>query len=193
MRKTSFGLGLAGTIIAFITALIMLVAAIGFSVFSSIDFDNFRFMDKMGIEIEKDIDDLYFQEEGDSAYIENDGKKYCYQKDGEVYSFRMKDFEGQMGNRFFSRFDSDFGVMSKIMMRMLSGWLWFATAVMFVAGALGVVGTVITRRKKSTTAGVLLLVSALLSLSNILVAGLFIASGVLAFNKDKSEIEQEKA
>lgn len=176
MRKTSFGLGLAGTIITFVIALIMLTVAIAVTVISNVDFDKVgTHMDEIELYFDKDDEGLYFD------------------KDGKGIDFDMDDFRGKIGMRFAGRFNGDFEGMPRIMLRLLSGWLWFATTVMLVAGALGVIGTVITRRRKSTAAGVLLLVAAVLSLSSFIASGLLISSGVLAFIKDKNEKEEVKA
>ncbi len=181
MRKTSFGLGLAGSIIALVIALIMLAVAITVTVVSSVDFDMMgTHMDENELYFDKDDKELEFDEG-------NDGKG--------MHS-RMRDSMGKMGMRFNGRFDGDFGGMPRMMLGLLTGWLWFATAAMLVAGALGIVGTVITRRKKSTAAGVLLLVAAVLSifsLYGLYASSLLIPSGVLAFIKDKSEKEEVKA
>lgn len=176
MRKISFGLGLAGTIITLVIALIMLTVAIAVTVISNVDFDKFgTHTDEMELYFDKYDKDWEFDEDSEKLYFDKD------------------DFRGHMGTRFTGRLNGDFDGMPRLMLGFLSGWLWFATAVMLVAGALGVVGTVITRRRKSTAAGVLLLVAAVLSLSSFIASGLLISSGVLAFIKDKSEKEEVKA
>ena len=188
MRKTSFGLGLAGTIIALVIALIMLAVAITVTVVSNFDFD------KMGTHM--DENELYFDKDDKELEFDEDSEELYFDKDGKGMHSRMRNSMGKMGMRFNGRFDGDFGGMQRMMLNMLTGWLWFATAAMLIAGALGIVGTVITRRKKSTAAGVLLLVAAVLSifsLYGLYASSLLIPSGVLAFIKDKSEKEEDKA
>jgi len=164
MRKTSFGLGLAGSIVAFVIAGIMLIFAIGFTVVSYFDWDH---MDSMMDDVEITID----------------GEEYTFDMDDDEFMFDMnKGFRGE--------FRGGFRGFPNMFARVLSGWLWFAVAALVVGGVLGIIGTVITKKRRSVAAGVLLLVSAVLcafSLYGMSASALLIPSGVLAFNKDKNE------
>lgn len=158
MRKTSFGLGLAGSILAFVIAGIMLIFAVGFTVVSSVEWSGTdSMMDDMEIAI-----------------------------DGEEFDFDMDDFDGRMSGRL----GGDFGDMPGSILNFVGGWLWFAVAALIVGGVLGIIGTVITKRRRSVAAGVLLLIAAVLcafSLYGTSASALLIPSGVLAFIKDKNE------
>ncbi|MBT7122724.1 MAG: DUF4064 domain-containing protein, partial [Clostridia bacterium] len=164
MRKTSFGLGLAGSILAFVIAGIMLIFAIGLTVMNHVDWDD------MGSHM-------------DDVEITIDGEKFEFDMDDDEFVFEgNKGFRGEMRGGFRG--------FPNMFARVLSGWLWFAVAALIVGGVLGIIGTVITKKRRSVAAGVLLLVSAVLcafSLYGMSASALLIPSGVLALIKDKNE------
>jgi hypothetical protein len=173
MRKTSFGLGLAGSILAFVIAGIMLIFAIGLTVASSV---NWGHMDSMMDDMDSMMDDVK---------ITVDGEEFEFDMDDDKFMFGMnKQFRGG-----FRGFPNMFA-------RVLSGWLWFAFAALVIGGVLGIIGTAISKKRRSVAAGVLLLVSAVLcafSLYGMSASALLIPSGVLALIKDKNEKDEEEA
>ncbi len=157
MRKTSFGLGLAGSILAFVIAGIMLIFAVGFTVVSNVDWDD----------VDVSIDDV-------DITIDSDD-----------FNLHMDDIDGIGG-----RMGGNFGVIPGGMFEFIGGLLWFAVAALIVGGVLGIIGTVITKRRRSVAAGVLLLIAAVLcafSLYGMSASALLIPSGILALIKDKNE------
>lgn len=159
MRKTSFGLGLAGSILALIIAVIMMFAALAVTVISDVDW----------IEVESSQDDVKITINDEEVHVDIDG-----------------DFDGRLGGRY--------GGFPFSFIRLLGGWLWIAAAAAFIGGVLGIIGTVITRRKQSKLAGVLLIIAAVLctiSLYGFHATVLLIPSGILAFLKDKPKSAQQ--
>jgi len=197
MRKTSFGLGLAGTIVAFVIAFIMLAVAIVVTVVGNVGFDKMEFyMGEDELYFDKDEGEFDFDVNSEVRYYDEDGNELFFDMDDKEMPFDKDGYMDHMAKGFGRRFGGNMSGMPRIMLRLISGWLWFAAAALFVAGALGIIGTVITRRKKSTAAGVLLLVSAVLSVFSIYglyASSLLIPSGILAFIKDKSEKEEPQA
>lgn len=158
MRKTSFGLGLAGSILAFVIAGIMLIFAVGFTAFSSVDWSD--------VDVSLDDVDITI--------------------DGEEFTVSIDDLDNHMDRRM----GGNFGSMPGRMFGFIGGWLWFAVAALVVGGVLGIIGTVITKRRRSVPAGVLFLIAAVLcafSLYGMSASALLIPSGILALIKDKNE------
>jgi hypothetical protein len=145
MRKTSFGLGLAGTIVAFVIGIIVLIFGIATTAVSNLDWD----------EITDDMSDIEITIEGEDFNME------------------------MMG---------DYGVFPGGMFGAVGIYLIIGAVGLIIAGILGIVGTVITRKKQSVAAGVLLIVAAVLSIISLwglFATALFTPSGVLAFIKEK--------
>ncbi len=145
MRKTSFGLGLAGTIIAFVIGIIILILGLVSTAASYADWD----------EITENIDDIEIT------------------IDGENYDL---DVEGNYGGAPNAVFGA------------VGAWLLVGAVGLLISGVLGIIGTVITKKRKSTAAGVLLIIAAVLSIISLwglFATAFFIPAGVLAFIKDK--------
>ena len=147
MRKTSFGLGLAGTIVAFVIGIIVLIVGIATTAVSNLDWD----------EITEDMSDVEITIEGED--------------------FNMD----MMG---------DYGMFPGSMFGAFGTYLIIGAIGLIIAGILGIVGTVITRKKQSVAAGVLLIIAAVLSIISlwgIIATALLVPAGVLAFIKDKNK------
>ena len=147
MRKTSFGLGLAGTIIAFIIGVILLIAGAVSTAASYADWD----------EISENLDDIEITIDGDEYNV---------------------DIEGTYGGA------------PNVVFGAIGAWLIVGAVCLIVAGILGIIGTVITKKRQSVAAGVLLIIASVLSIVSLwglFATAFFIPSGVLAFIKDKNK------
>ena len=157
MRKTSFGLGLAGTIIAFVIGVIVIIVGLVAAAASHLDWDK----------ITEEMEDVEITIEG------------------EDYDFEMT---------------GDYDIAPGGIVGAIGAFIIVGGVGLVVSGILGIIGSVITKKRKSTAAGVLLLIAAVLSIvasimsiaSIIGMWGLnatafFIPAGVLAFIKDKNK------
>lgn len=166
MRKTSFGLGLAGSILAFVIGISMLVVAIGFSVVSHVDWESNAY----------DFDDVD---------ISIDAEDYSLEFDNDNFSFDLD-----------NGFRTDFSGIPNTFARVLGGWLLFASIALLISGVLGIIGSIISKKRRSVGAGIMLLIAGVLSIFSLYglhAAALLIPSGVLAFFKDKNEKEKIEA
>ncbi len=147
MRKTSFGLGLAGTIIAFVIGVILLIVGAVSTAASYADWD----------EISENFDDVEITIDGDEYNV---------------------DIEGNYGNA------------PNVVFGAIGAWLIVGAVCLIIAGVLGIIGTVITRKHQSVAAGVLLIIASVLSIVSLwglFATAFFIPAGVLAFIKDKNK------
>lgn len=169
MRKTSFGLGLAGTIVAFVIGAIMLIVALIFGVVSHVDWDY----------VSSDFDDIeVFIDDGDFA-LDIDDEDFSLNINDEDFYLDIDD-----------EFRGEFGGFPNTFTRAIGGWLLFASIALLVSGVLGIIGIVITKKRRSVAAGILLLIAGVLSIFSLYglhATALLIPSGVLAFMKDKNE------
>ena len=110
MRKTSFGLGLAGTIIAFVIGVILLIFGAVSTAASYADWD----------EISENLDDIEITIDGDEYNV---------------------DIEG------------NYGSAPNVVFGAIGAWLIVGAVCLIVAGILGIIGTVITRKRQSVAAG----------------------------------------
>lgn len=147
MRNTSFGLGLAATIIVFIVAIILIIVSVFFSAARHMDW--------------KDVSDNF-----DDVEIIINNENYSIDIDNGNYNPGML-----------------FGLAR--------GAILFVAGCNVIAGVLGIIGTCITKKKRSVAAGVMLIIAAVLSLPwGFLAFALFIPAGILAFLEDKNKTQQ---
>ena len=172
MRKTSFGLGLAGGILAILIAVLIAIAMalVSFAINTISSFDSG--------DLNSLLDDVDISIENDDVDVEISG--FLDEVDINVADY----FEGY--------FADGFNVFSPSFLRMMSGWVWFIAIGMLVGGILAIIGASISKRRKSVLAGVFLIVAAVpcfFSIIGILAGLLLIPSGILAFIKSKEEKE----
>ena len=162
MRKTSFGLGLAGTITAFVIGIIMLFIGIFSAAFSHVEWES----------AEKDLEDFEITINDEDVHVSTAGQDI--------------DISGGNGNsvRVIG------GGFPNIIFGVIGIWLIASSICLILAGIFGIIGTCITKKRKSIGAGILLILAAIFSIPSLYglhAFALFTPAGVLAFIKDKHE------